>query len=246
MDALLSRAPGLYNGGRGFAVEGATQLGARELIALARSVSAVNLFFVRDDELRLLRETVGRAKLGFFAWQMLESDETTRSWVQAMVQARTLPAGLRISVLDQRTPAEVVKEFQELNASQGVAPMPGYMLRGWRYPTVTRMIRDGAGEVVATGYVSDRHDVASRLSGYFFSGVTSVRRDYQGKGLAATLHARLIHDAYTRLHAEHIYTCVHEDNIPSQRLYRGLGLQPRGNHFVVISDPHAFPERFTR
>jgi hypothetical protein len=74
----------------------------------------------------------------------------------------------------------------------GVAPLPGYILRGQYLPTVAEMIVGAEDEVVATGAGIFRHNPDGSYGEAAHVGFLATELSHRGKGFARMVLARII------------------------------------------------------
>jgi RimJ/RimL family protein N-acetyltransferase len=131
--------------------------------------------------------------------------------------------------------------------SCGVAPLPGYILRGQEITTVAEMVINAQDEVVATGTGIFRHNPEGSYGKAAHVGFLATEPSQRGKGFARLLLARIILASYEEYAAELVHTGVRSDNIPSQRVCRNCGLEDSGMYFLGVVYPQKIEQaEFTR
>jgi RimJ/RimL family protein N-acetyltransferase len=119
----------------------------------------------------------------------------------------------------------------------GVAPLPGYVMRGQEIPTVAEMIIAPEDEVVATGVSLFRHNPEGPYGKAAHVGFLATEPSQRGKGFGRLLLARIIVASYQEYGAEMVHTGVRPDNVPSQHVCRNCGLEDSGTYFLGVTYP---------
>jgi RimJ/RimL family protein N-acetyltransferase len=180
-------------------------------------------------------------------WPLLVSNEETESSCRSVVASLNLPPGYRTERISATTLPQQLRRFQELMQSCGVAPLPGFLLRGQAVPTIADMIVAPHDEIVATGAAVFRHNPAGRYRKAAHVGFLATEPSQRGRGFGRLLLARIILACHEEHKAEPVYTGVRADNVPSQRVCQSCGLVDRGLHFVGASYPQTMGyAEFTR
>ena len=196
------------------------------------------------DELRSALEEHG---LNVGLWQHLVSNEETEWRCHSVVASFNLPTGYKIERITAVTPHHQLRSFQKLMQVCGVAPLPGYILRGQEVPAIAEMVISPRDEIVATGAIIFRHNPEGSYGKAAHVGFLATEPSQRGKGLARLLLARIILAGYQEYAAELIYTGVHAENIPSQRVCRNCGLEDSDMYFLgVVYPPVLEQEALTR
>ncbi len=217
------------------------------LVGLTMELGFLSLAFTRAtivDELRSALEAHG-LKVGI--WQHLVSTEKTKLSCHSVVASLHPPPEYQIERISAATPPGQLHKFQKLMQSCGVAPLPGYILRGQEIPTVAEMIITPQDEVVATGVGIFRHNPEGSYGKAAHVGFLATEPNQRGKGFARLLLARIILASYEESGAELVHTGVRADNIPSQRVCRNCGLEDSGMYFLGVAHPQIMGQaEFTR
>jgi predicted acetyltransferase len=165
------------------------------------------------------------------------SNEKTELSSRSVVASLHLPFGYIIKRISATTPPHRLHQFQKLMQSCGVAPLPGYILRGQEIPTVAEMVITPQDEVVATGVGIFRHSLESSYEKAAHVGFLATEPSQRGNGFARLLLARIILASYEEYEAELVYTGVRADNVPSQRVCRNCGLEDSGMYNLAVVYP---------
>jgi predicted acetyltransferase len=243
----LKAHPRLSFGGRAIGIDDPALDEVENLVGLTMELGFLAMAFTKAaiaDELLSALEEHG-LKVGF--WQHLVSNEKTASRCRSVVASPLLPPGYKIDRITAATPHHQLRSFQELMQVCGVAPLPGYILRGQEVPTITEMVISPQDEIVATGVGIFRHNPEGSYGKAAHVGFLATDPNQRRKGFARLLLARIILASYQEYGAELLHTGVREDNIPSQRVCRNCGLEDSGMYFLGVVYPPALKrEAFTR
>jgi RimJ/RimL family protein N-acetyltransferase len=217
------------------------------IIDLTTELGFLSLAFTKStivDELCSALETHG-LKTGI--WQHLLSTQKTKSRCHSLEASLHLTPEYRIERISMATSPDLLHQVQELMQSCGVAPLPGYILRGQEIPTLAEFVITPLDEVVATGAGIFRHNPAGPYGKAAHVGLLATEQSHRGKGFARLLLARIILACYDEFGAEFVHTGVRTDNIPSQRVCSDCGLADSGMYFVGVFYPQIMEQaEFTR
>ena len=217
------------------------------IVNVAMELGFLSLAFTRAtivDDLCSALETHG-FELGI--WQHLISTKQTKSRCHSIVASLQLPPRYQIERISMGTPPDMLHKVQELMQSCGVAPLPGYILRGQENPTLAEFVITPLDEVVATGAGIFRHNPESPYGKAAHVGLLATEQSHRGKGFARLLLARIILACYDEFAAELVHTGVRADNIPSQRVCLDCGLEDSEMYFVGVFYPQIMEQaEFTR
>ncbi len=243
----LKAHPRLSFVGRAIGIDDPRLDEVENLVGLTMELGFLSLAFTRPtivDELRSALEAHG-LKVGI--WQHLVSNEKTKLSCHSVVASLHLPPNYKIERVSVETHPHQLHKFQKLMQSCGVAPLPGYILRGQEIPTVAEMIITPQDEVVATGVGIFRHNPEGFYRKAAHVGFLATEPGQRGKGFARLLLARIILASYEEYAAELVYTGVRSDNIPSQRVCQDCGLEDSGMYFLGVTNPQIMEgAEFTR
>jgi len=243
----LKAHPHLSFVGRAIGIDDPGLEEVENISGLAMELGFVSLLFTRADIVDELRSALEAQGLKVGTWQHLVSSEKTESSCKSILASLDLPPGYQIEWISAATPAGQLNKFQDLMQRCGVAPLPGYILRGQEIPSVAEMIITPRGEVAATGAGVFRHNSESDYEKAAHVGFLATEPSQRGKGLARLLLARVILACYEELAAELVHTGVRADNIPSQRVCRDCGLEDSGRFALGVISPQVMEQaEFTR
>ncbi|HSG18144.1 MAG TPA: GNAT family N-acetyltransferase [Anaerolineae bacterium] len=243
----LKAHPRLSFVGRAIGIDNPTLEEVRDIVGLTMEMGFLALAFTEAtivDELRSALEEHG-LKVGI--WQHFVSSEKTESRCHSIIASLHPPPGFRIDRITAASPSNLLHSFQKLMYRCGVAPLPGYILRGLEVPAVAEMVINPQDEVVATGVGIFRHNPEGSYGKAAHVGFLATESGQRRKGLARLLLARIILAGYQEYAAEFLYTGVRADNVPSQRVCRSCGLEDSSMYFLgVIYPPMLERVEFTR
>ena len=218
-----------------------------DIIGLTMDLGFLSLVFIRPtivDELISSLEGNG-LKVGI--WQHLVSNEETKLSSLSVVGSLHLPPNYSIERVSVETHPHQLRKFQKLMQSCGVAPLPGYILRGQEIPTVAEMIINAQDEVMATGVGIFRHNPGGFYGKAAHVGFLATESSQRGNGFARLLLARIILASYEEYAAELVHTGVRSENIPSQRVCQNCGLEDSGMYCLGVTNPQIMKgAEFTR
>jgi len=207
------------------------------IAGLARELGVLSLAFTSPAILDLLCQALEEQGLKVGRWQHLQSNQGTEEKCRSMMAARQLPPGYRIDRITPATPGEILLSFQELMQGCGIAPFPGYFLRGRQMPVIAAMILSPEDLVVATGVGIFRHNPVGPFGKAVHVGSLATDPDHRGQGLARLLLATINLACYREQAAELLYTGVRAENTPSLRVCRDCGLYDSGMHLLGVVYP---------
>lgn len=207
------------------------------LAGLAKELGFLSLAFTTPADVDALCEALEARDLETGRWQHLLSDEHTLSKCRALLADGDFPSDCGIDRITDVTPTGFVRDFQELMHRCGVAPLPGYILRGRDLPTVAEAVLSSRKQVLAVGGGIFRHNPKGPYGKWAHVGFLATDRDHRGQGLARLLLARIIVACYEEYGAETVHTGVRSQNVPSQIVCRACGLQNSGMYFVAVAYP---------
>lgn len=243
----LKSHPRLSFVGRAVGIDDPGLAEVQDITGLAMELGFLSLAFTGADILDDLRSALEAGGLKVGTWQQLVSDEKTKLSCHSVAASNRLPPGYRIERITAETPKNRLRRFQELMESCGVAPLPGYILRGQNFPAVAEMITAPDGEAAATGAGIFRHNPEGVYGKAAHVGFLATEPSQRGKGFASLLLARIILTSYEEFSAELVHTGVRSENIPSQRVCRKCGLGDSGMYFLGVTYPPVMKQaEFTR
>lgn len=243
----LKAHPRLSFVGRAIGIDDPALDEVESLVGLTMELGFLSMAFTKAtifDELRSAFEEHG---LEVGIWHHFVSTSKTESSCQSVVASVHPLAGYQIERISTATPPHQLQKVQQLMQNCGVAPLPGYILRGQDIPTVAEMIITTQDEVVATGVGIFRHNPEGSYRKAAHVGFLATEPSQRGKGFARMLLARIILASYEEYAAELVHTGVRSDNIPSQRVCRICGLEDSGMYFLGVAYPQIIKQaEFTR
>ena len=110
----------------------------------------------------------------------------------------------------------------------GVAPPPGYYLRGYQVPTIAAMVLNTQGETVAAGLGTLRHSAQGPFRKAAHVGYLATDPAQRGQGLARLLLAHVMLACMDEFGAELSHTGVRAENVASQKVCHDCGLEESG------------------
>ena len=243
----LKAHPRLSFVGRAIGIDDPRLDEVEDLVGLTRELGFLPMAFTRAAIVDELRSALEEHGLEVGIWQHLVSNKQTESSCHTVVASIHPPPGYQIEPISTATPPDLLHKFQKLMQSCGVAPLPGYILRGQETPTVAEMIITAQDEVVATGVGIFRHNPEGSYRKAAHVGFLATEPSQRGKGFARLLLARIILASYEEFAAELVHTGVRSDNIPSQRVCWNCGLDDSGMYFLGAAYPQIIDQaEFTR
>ncbi|MGB5556910.1 MAG: GNAT family N-acetyltransferase [Paracoccaceae bacterium] len=157
-----------------------------------------------------------------------------------VVDTTPLPAGWRLDATLAPNHDEI-DQVQRLNLATGVSPNPAVV---GACPTLSVMVRDSAGELVASAAACMFFHPQSRLGGTVFVGLVSVDPKARGKGLGKLANARALIDSHAAMGWTQATEFVAADNPASRAMVAASGLTVDAGLVTAIATRGA--ERFTR
>jgi RimJ/RimL family protein N-acetyltransferase len=243
----LKAHPRLSFVGRAIGIDDPALDEVENLVGLTMELGFLSMAFTRATIVDELRSALEEHGLEVGIWQHHVSNEKTVSSCHSVMASIHPPPGYQIERISAATPPHQLHKFQKLMQSCGVAPLPGYILRGQEIPTVAEMVINAQDEVVATGVGIFRHNPEGFYRKAAHVGFLATEPSQRGKGFASLLLARIILASYEEYAAELVHTGVRSDNIPSQRVCRNCGLKDSGMYFLGVAFPQIIEQaEFTR
>lgn len=207
------------------------------LVGLTMELGILSMAFTQATILEELRSVLEENGLEVGLWHHLVLNGNMEPSCRSVVKSIHLPAGYQINRISASTSHHQIQKVQQLMQNCGVAPLPGYILRGRYIPTVAVMIIGSQDEVVATGAGIFRHNPDSPYGKAAHIGFLATEPSLRGKGFGRLLLARIILACYEEHAAELVHTGVRTDNIPSHRVCRICGLEDSGMYMLGASYP---------
>lgn len=242
----LKSHPRLSFVGRAIGIDAPRLDEVEQIVGLTMELGFLALGFVKPNVVGKLRSALENHGLIVEMWQHLTSNKQTKLSCQSVVASIHLPADYKIMRISAETSPDQLLKFQTLMQSCGVAPLPGYIMRGQSIPVVAEMILNADAEVVATGVSIFRHNPEGILGKTAHVGFLATEPGQRGQGFARLLLARIILASFEEMAAEMVYTGVRPDNVPSQRVCRICGLEKSGMYMLGAIAPQMGQGEFTR
>lgn len=178
--------------------------------------------------------------------QDLIGGEAAATLCRRQTRYYSLPDGYRFERVTADSPADTVRDVQELMLRNGVAPLPGYVLRGRVIPAVAEAVIGPDDALVAVGAAVASHHREGPIRRGVHIGFLSTAEAERGRGLARVLLARLIVAAFDELGAALVRTGVPPDNTATQRVCRSCGLADSERVVLAVMDSSFGEGAFTR
>lgn len=190
--------PALANGGRILNIIDIAAVGWTQIARYVADHGFVALTMVpKDPTLAQITAQFGSG-VDTPCWEAFTGDaNTVTSACNDLLSNGTLPDGWHAQSLTHLTD-EVLQQVQDLNTATGVAPTPGYYLRGEMFPSMTTCLWDGAGQLAGCANATMRYHPSSRLAGYLFAGAVSINPDHRRMGLGTLVNAMLLRDSQAK------------------------------------------------
>lgn len=244
---FLKNHPRLSFAGRSVGVDDPKIDEVENLVGLTETLGFLAIMFIGGDVVDELRSGLEQNGLDVGTWQQLMSNSETESMCRSVLASHQLPSGYQVERISASTPREKLKNFQNLMHSNGVAPLPGFFLRGQEVPAIAEMIVTSQGEVVAAGASVFRHNPNGPISKAAHVGYLATDLNHRGKSFAKLLLARVILASFEEFGAELVHTGVKADNVPSHRVCRSCGLNRSSMYYLGASYSNKFDGvEFTR
>lgn len=155
---------------------------------------------------------------------------------QQIVDTRPLPEGWRLSS-EIGLPVDLLDAFQNLNNENGVAPTPGYYLRGEIFPSICTMVWDDTGKMVGNANATMRYHPEGRFGGTLFAGAVSVSGDRRRMGLGTLINAAMLSDAHAAFGWTQVLEQAKADNTASCGMILKCGLVENPDLVTILINP---------
>ena len=217
------------------------------ILELARALKRVGVYPTTGDMVEHIRLAAELENLDVTTgWQILCATSETRRVCEAIVAEGLSVGGSQLLRLSENSPKGTIQEFQSLQEESGVAPVPGYSMRGNLAPCACIGITDTSGKLSSTAFAIMSHHAESRLSDWAHIGFLATREGHRGRGLSKHLMAQVMIDAFEKLQARYLWTGVKPDNVPSQAVCLACGMTNADWTALFVSDPNVVGSSFTR
>ena len=244
---FLKAHPRLSFVGRAIGIDAPALNEVESLVGLTMELGILSMAFTKATIVKELCSAFEENGLEVGFWHHLVSTSKTETSCQSVVASIHLPTGYQIKRISTSTPRHHIQKVQRLMQNCGVAPLPGYILRGQYIPTVAEMILTAQDEVVAIGASIFRHSPEGSYRKAAHVGFLATDPSQRGNGFARLLLARIILASYEEFAADLLHTGVRSDNIPSQQVCRICGLEDSGMYCLGVTHPQIIKQaEFTR
>lgn len=240
----FKETPGAFNGGRILGFDDPEQIGWPEVAKLT-SIDKLALFplFPKDQIFDNLTRHLGANWRTPHWLAYLGQPEDVIGVSRARIEEIWLPKGWTVEATEAPSDQQI-ESIQALNSETGVSPYPAYFSRGEAAPIVTICIVDAEGQLKATASGAMRYHPESRLGGYLFAGMVSVKSDSRGIGLGKLANAVLMVESHARLSWTIVQEQAAPDNPASIAMIQSCGLTFDENIISVVAMDS--DETFTR
>ncbi|HSN99069.1 MAG TPA: GNAT family protein [Candidatus Nanopelagicales bacterium] len=188
----------------------------------------------------------------------LAAASDVRASAATLERARPLPRGWMLSELPVTAAPEAVQRVQELSVASGLAPLPGWYLRGAEGRALTLTLRDAAGQLLGAATVCAAlgpGDAAGRASGGsaqldLLEGggaalplglgmpvALCLRQDARGRGFAPVLASAAMRAACERFALRCFYAVVGSRDEIALRVAARCGFSPHPSECVLLAEP---------
>ena len=217
------------------------------ILELAKALKRVAVFPTTSDMVDRIRLDAKEENLDIATgWQSLCATQETIESCKAIVEKGLPDSGYQLLYLSEHTPKETIHEFQSLQQESGVAPVPGYVMRGYLAPCICIAITTPNGKIASTAFAIKYYHPESRLSDWAHIGFLATRQEHRGRGLSKYLLAQVMIDAFEKLESKYLYTGVKPDNVPSQAVCSACGMKNDDWEILFIFDPNFVSSGYTR
>lgn len=184
-----------------------------------------------------LLETHGLAAETF---RIFKGSDTAVEAARDRIANRPLPDDLKLHVIDNDSPSELVQDYVSVALAQGVFPSSGSYLRGITQPGFAMVLHDSLGQPIATANAVKNNPAGSQFEHQAQWGQLATIPARQGQGIAATLGAHSIVYGREAFGIETFKTGVKEGNTSSTRLCNSLNIRDSGFNVVIGIDLEAY------
>lgn len=237
MTPWIMRTPGACLTGRLMATDDPDRLGWDVIHHHLHEDGAFSFRWIDEVGLTEIRQQVEGICNSIFGWNgYCNTAEALRANIAAETPA---PEGLRVETATGAT----VTELQAFLATQGITPLSAAVLTGEICNARALMIRLGAREIVAAGFVGMMQNHHSPLHDCAWVGLIGCAPEQRGRGLGGRITRALIRTALDDLGAQRVMAGAAADNKASVAMLTGAGLIPtnRASYVATLSET-----RFTR
>lgn len=238
----IKNTPGIANGGRILNFLEPDKTGWDNIGVYLKEDGAIALTAQNKDGLvARVRDFFG-PEYTYPRWDVYLGDaETVLQRSRDCLAHSNIPPGWKLECLDCPNALQL-EAIQALNQDTGVAPYPGFYVRGEVVPTMTGCLWDQDGALVASSSVNARYHPASRFGGYIFMGSISVDPKHQGCSLGKFVSAQVLIDSHAAMNWTNGLSQVAPDNPASLKTIGALGFVRQKDlmTIAVIAQGHIF------
>jgi Acetyltransferase (GNAT) family len=237
MQAEIDRTPSLSNGGRILNILEPDRYGWENIAHYLDGHPYVSLTAVpKQQTLAKAREVFGN-DVDLPYWEaFFGKPDNVLPACQQILTSRPLANGWRIAS-EVALSADMLDAFQDLNNENGVAPTPGYYLRGEACPSICTMVWDDSGKMVGNANATMRYHPQGRLGGTLFAGAVSVSGARRRLGLGTLVNAAMLCDAHAAFGWTRVLEQAKADNTASCGMIRKCGLTNDPKLVTILINP---------
>ena len=221
----FKETPGAFNGGRILGFDDPDQIGWSHVaeLAIADKLALFPLFH-KDEIFEKITKHLGANWKTPYWLAYLGRPKDVIDVSRSRMEEIALPTGWTIDVTEMPSDDQI-EAIQALNSETGVSPYPAYFSRGEAAPIVTICFADAEGQLKAAASGVMRYHPRSRLGGYLFAGMVSVKGDSRGIGMGKLANAVLMVESHARLSWKIVQEQAAPDNPASIAMIRACGLK---------------------
>jgi GNAT superfamily N-acetyltransferase len=159
-----------------------------------------------------------------FVWDAyLAPAATILTAAEAVLAARALPDGWSAEATKAPTDDQI-DAVQSLCQTAGVSPMPAHAHRGALFPSLTAMIRDNDGQLMATAWAGKFFHPEGPWGDTAMIGLVAVDPTARGLGVGAFTNAFILRESLAALGWARATEFVARDNPASRAMVAACGL----------------------
>lgn len=181
-------------------------------------------------------------KTDIFNFCILREGDDSVAKAEATLESVPLPDDLVVTRLGTGSPDADLEALAEVTLEAGVLPPPASVLRGKSRRSVILLVRNAAGEPIATAAGVQSFHRDSPLADVCWWGMLATRPARRGQKIGLHLGALAMVTMAREVGFRRFMTGIRSDNAPSLRLCEKLAVTPSGNEMVVAMDPLTFGE----
>jgi predicted acetyltransferase len=233
--------------GRNFGWDNPTLADVEAIAELANQFGFIATFFTAKDKLQPLVDSFTSRQLAVEVWQHFKSIDSAGKLCDFILENTNLKE-YRLELIDQATPATEVNEFQAVMQACGMAPLPGYVLRGHKIKSVAVMVKAADDSIAATALGVLRHHPKGQYQKAAHVGYLATKPEHRRKGLAKIALAKVNQMLIKKHGVELMHTGIKVDNVASKRTCEVCGLDFDGETYLldVFQKKITGEEQYTR